>query len=102
MTVVAYGKGVIAAEQYHCRITAEKFSLFVCEHSSSMFIKSANPRGKLFLQDGDPLQNSVKSTSTWDEAGAQKFTIPARSSGLNPIEHVFHIVKRRLRQDPLG
>ena len=66
-----------------------------------MFKKSASARGKLFLQDDDPSQNSVKARSTWDEVGARKFTIPARSPNLNPIENIFHIVKRRLRQDTL-
>ena len=97
MAAIAYGKGVIAAEQYHGRINAEKCSLFVREHFSSMFKKSANPRGKLFLQDGDPSQNSGKARSAWGDVCARKFTIPARSPELNPIENIFHNVKRRLR-----
>ena len=43
----------------------------------------------------------MKAYSAWDEVGARKFTIPARSPDLNPIENIFHIVKRRLRQDAL-
>ena len=101
MAAIAYGKGVIAGEKYHGRINAEKFSSFVREHFASMFKKSANPRGKLFLQDGDPSQYSVKARSAWDEVGARKFTIPARSPDLNPIKNIFHIVKRRLCQDAL-
>ena len=64
-----------------------------------MFKKSANPKGKLFLQDGDPSQNTVKARSVWDEVGTRKFTILARSPYLSPIENIFYIVKRRLRQD---
>ena len=41
---MAYRKGVIAAEQYHGRINAEKFSTVICEQFPSMFKKSANPR----------------------------------------------------------
>ena len=37
MAAIAYGKGVIAAEQCHGRINAEKFSPFFCEHFASMF-----------------------------------------------------------------
>ena len=33
--------------------------------------------------------------------GARKFTIPAGSPDLNPIENTFHIVKCRLHQDAL-
>ena len=75
MAAIAYGKGVIAAEQYHGRIIAEKFSSFVRKHFASMFKKnSANPNGKRLLQDGDPSQNSVKARSAWDEVGTQKFS----------------------------
>ena len=101
MAEIAYGKGVIAAEQYHGRINVEKFPSFVREHFASMFKKSANPRRKLFLQVGDPSQNSVKARSAWDKVGARKFTIPERIPDLNPIENIFHIVKRRFRQDAL-
>ena len=73
----AYVKGVIVAEQYHGRINNENFSSFVREHFASIFKKSANPRGELFLQDVDPSQNSVKARPAWDEVGAQKFTISA-------------------------
>ena len=49
MAAIACGKGVIVAEQYHGSINIEKFSSFVRKHFASMFKKSANPRGKLFL-----------------------------------------------------
>ena len=63
--------------------------------------KSANLKRKLFLQDGDPSHNNVKARSAGDEVGPQKFTILARCPDLNSIENIFHIVKRRLRQDAL-
>ena len=44
----------------------------------------------------------MKARSAWDEVGARKRTIPARSPDLNPIENIFHIAKRRLHQDALG
>ena len=61
MADIIYGKGEIAAEQYNGRIKAEKLSSFVCEHFYSMFKESANPRGKLSLQNRGPSQNSAKS-----------------------------------------
>ena len=63
--------------------------------------KSANPRGKLSLQDGDLSKNNVKARSAWDEVGARKFTIPGRILDLNLIENIFHIVMCRFRQDAL-
>ena len=42
MAATAYGKGVIAAEQYHGRINAEKFSSFVREHFACMPTQGGN------------------------------------------------------------
>ena len=50
------------------------------------------------MQDGDPSQNSVKSRSAWDEVETQKFTIPARTPDLNPIENI-NFANQRRRQD---
>ena len=101
MTAIAYGKEVIAAEQYFGSINGATFSPFVYEHFASMFKKCPNLKGKLFLQDGDPSQNSCKARSAWGKIGAGKFSIPAHSPDLNPIENIFHIVKKRLHQDTL-
>ena len=40
----AYGKRVIAAEQYLGRINADTFSSFVQEHFGSMIKKCPNPK----------------------------------------------------------
>ena len=101
MAGIAYGKGVIAAEQYFGRINADTFTSFVHEHFASMFKKCPNLKGKLFLQDGDPSQNSCKARSAWDKIGARKFSIPTRSPDLNPIKNIFHIAKKKLHQDVL-
>ena len=66
-----------------------------------MFKKGANPKGKFFLQDGDPSQNNVKARSFWDKFDARKFTILAKSPDLNLIENIFYNVKRRLHQHTL-
>ena len=96
MAGIAYGKGVIAAEQYFGRINADTFTSFVHEHFASMFKKCPNLKGKLFLQDGDPSQNSCKARSAWDKIGAGKFSIPTRSPDLNPMKNIFQIVKKKL------
>ena len=66
MAAIAYGKGVIAAEQYFRRINADTFSSFFHENFASMYKKCPNLRRKLFLQDGCSLQISCKSRSAWD------------------------------------
>ena len=101
MTAIGYGKGLIVALQYFGRINADTFSTFVHEHFRSIFKKCPNPKGKLFLQEGDPSQNSCKAGSAWDKIGARKFSIPVRRPALNPIENIFHIVKKTLQQDAL-
>ena len=54
------------------------------------------------MQDGDPSQNSRKAQDAIAAIGARKFTIPARSPDLNPIENVFHNVKKQLQDDALS
>ena len=63
IVAIAYNKGVILCEQYHGRINGEMFADFILKHFNETFEKSANPRGKFFLQDGDPSQNSKKKQS---------------------------------------
>lgn len=48
----------------------------------------------------------AKTTGKAQEAiaavGGRKFTIPARSPDLNPIENIFHNIKRQLQDDALS
>ena len=51
---ISYGKGVVLCEQYLEQLNGENFSNFVRKYFPAAFKKSANPKGMLFLQDGDP------------------------------------------------
>ena len=53
MAAITYQKGGIAVEQYNGRTNIEEFSSFVPDHFASMFKKRPNPRGKLYLEDGN-------------------------------------------------
>ena len=88
MVAIAYGKGVILSEQYQQRLNGVMFAKFIDTHFDATFKKSANPNGRLFLQDGDPSQNSKKAQLSLLSVGARKFTIPPRSPDINPIENV--------------
>ena len=101
IVAIAYQKGVICCEQYQDRFTGVYFANFIRTHFESIFEKSANPRGKLFLQDGDPRQNSVPAKQAMNEVGARLFAIPPRSPDLNPIENFFHLVALKLHDDAL-
>ena len=96
---IAYGKGVIKCEPYEGHVNGAMFSEFIRTHFNDMFRKSANPEGKLFLQDGDPSQNSALAHLAIDFVGGKLFQIPARSPDLNPIENIFHIVSKQLHND---
>lgn len=101
IVAIAYGKGVIKCHQYTGSISGELFAEFIKARFPQMFERSANPKGHLFLQDGDPSQNSAKAKLAMDSIGCKLFKIPARSPDLNPIENIFHLVGKKIRQDAL-
>ena len=96
---ISHGKGVICCEQYEGKMSGELFANFVDENFEQVFQKSCNPRAKRFLQDGCPSQNSKRALASIDQTNAKLFSIPPRSPDLNPIENVFHLVKKRLQSD---
>ena len=101
LCAISYERGVIIAEQYFGNLNGEFFADFVRRKFPEMFAQSVNPRGKLFLQDGDPSQKSALSKKAVYDVNGKEMCIPARSPDLNPIENVFHNVKRKMRQDAL-
>lgn len=98
---ISYKKGVVLCEQYLEQLNGENFSKFVRQHFPAAFKKSSNPKGMLFLQDGDPTQNSRKAKKAFDDVGCRMFSIPARSPDINPIENMFNNVRKRLGQDTI-
>lgn len=91
---IAHGHGAVLCEQYEEQLTGQFFADFVKEHFQNTFNNTSNPRGKLFLQDGDPSQNSLKAKNAMSDIGARVFPIPPRSPDINPIENFFHLVKK--------
>ena len=53
----------------------------------------------MFVQDGDPSQNSKAAKTALDKIGAVQFSIYPRSLDLNPIESVFNLVEQKLSSD---
>ena len=101
MVAIAYGKGVIGCHQYEGQIDGEKFSQMVKDKFPALFQNSANSITPLFLQDGDPSQNSKTARDAWEGMNYSMFSIPARSPDLNPIENVFHLMGKKLKKDAL-
>ena len=101
IVAISFGKGIICCEQYYDQMTGPLFKTFINDHFDNIFSRSVNPRGKRFLQDGDPCQNSRICKEAMEKLGASLFPIPARSPDINPIENVFNNVKVQLREDAI-
>ena len=99
---IAYGKGVVLCKHIPWRVTGERFATFIKNVFPGVFKKcEVNPRGSLWLQDGDPRQNSKQAKEAWEKLGCEMFPIPARSPDLNPIENMFNNIRRQLKDDAL-
>lgn len=101
MCAIAYGHGFIKCQQIVGKVDGEQCREFVKDHFPSMFENSSNPRGKLFLQDGDPAQNSALAREAMESVGCRLFKIPARSPDLNPIENSFHSIRKKILKDSI-
>ena len=55
----------------------------------------------MFLQDGDPSQNSAIASKAMKKLEVQVHSIPPRSPDINPIENVFHLLDKKLRSDAI-
>ena len=81
---ISRGKGICYCKHYEKR-SGKLFSEFIENNFIKIFKSSCNPAGNAFVQDGDPSQNSKAAKTALDKIGAVQFSIPSRSSDLNPI-----------------
>ena len=94
---ISYGKGVILAEPYE-KMNAEFFVQFIHRYFANLFEiagKGEDDR-KIFVMDNDLSQTSAKARAVLTEMGYTMQKIPPRSPDLNPIENIFHLVRKRL------
>ena len=68
------------------------FSDFVSSDLIELF--SLGGQQTWFVMDNDPSQRSKAARKAINDSGATLFEIPPRSPDLNPIENLFHIVKK--------
>lgn len=101
MVAISYKVGVLICEQYH-KMNGAYFADFVCRNFKSMFENSVNPKSNLFIQDGDPSQNSKVARLQILKIGGQQISIPPRSPDLNPIENFFNLIEQKLREDAIA
>ena len=77
---------------------AQYFTSFIDHHFDTMFERSGKGLNRLWLQDGDPSENSKSACDAMARCHAELLKIPPRSPDLNPIENIFHIVSRSCKK----
>ena len=92
---ISFRQGVICCEEYE-RLDGEFLKSFVTEHFPEFLRDSKKGHSCLFIQDGDPRQNSARAQKAIASIGAKLLVIPPRRPDLNPIENVFYLVSKRL------
>ena len=66
------------------------------DNFTQLFTKADKSPSRLWLQDGDPSQNAASVKRMLKKIKANLFSIPARSPDLNPIENLFHLIRKKL------
>ena len=103
LVAMAYGKGVICAEPYE-KMDGPYFARFIRRHFPNLFEitgKQNSDSPKLFVMDNDPSQTSAAAKKALQSIGVDMQIIPARSPDLNPIENLFHIVRKNIEAEIL-
>ena len=95
---ISHGKGTVLCKQYREKLTTRSFGEFVLESFAQTYRKAMKPTNK-FLQDGDPRQNSEAAQESIESINCEIFGIPPRSPDFNPVENVFHLVRKKLDED---
>ena len=90
---ISYNKGVIACDPYE-KLDGPYFEGYVRRTFPGLFKKAKKGKSMLWLQDGDPSQKSAAVKKVLKSIKVELFSIPARSPDLNPIENLFHLVKK--------
>ena len=103
MVAMAYGKGVILAIPYE-KMNGPFFASFIKEYFNITFAKAGHKHcgRRIFVMDNDPSQTSKVAMEALASIEAELLKIPARSPDLNPIENIFHLVKRDLRDEAIA
>ena len=101
MVAISYREGVVLCEQYD-KLDGHYFKDLVERKFVNMFENANKGDSKLWIQDGDPSQNSALARCSWLALGAELLSIPPRSPDINPIENFFKLVKDRLTKDAIA
>ena len=95
---ISLGKGICNCKHYE-KFSVKLFAEFIENNFLEIFKSSCNPTENVFVQDGDPSQNSKSAKTALDKIGAVQFSIPPGRPDLNPIENVFNLMEKKLSSD---
>ena len=101
VVAISYGKGVIICEPYE-KMTGAYFSNFIDRNFNTMFQTADKGNSRIWVQDGDPSQNSAIAKSAMSRANSTLLKLPPRSPDLHPIENLFHIASNKLKQQAVS
>ena len=99
IVAISYAKGVVACVPYE-KMGGKYFASFLRAHFEDMIFASKK-NSRIWIQDRDPCQNSAPARQAMEELDANLFPIPPRSPDINPIENIFHMVRKTLTQDAM-
>ena len=99
MVAITHEAGVVLCDQYE-KLDGQYFKNLVLKEFRGMFKKAKKGRSRLWLQDGN--QNSAAARMAMKSILAKLLSIPPRSSDINPIENLFHLIKRQLNNDAIA
>ena len=99
VVAITHGKGVLISEPYE-KMTGAYFADFIDTHFTRLF-DAADKETNVFIQDGDPSQNSALAKEAMRRTNAQLLPIPPRSPDMNPIENIFNLCGSALRDDAI-
>ena len=100
IVAISHDKGVICCVPYE-RMCGHFFATFIKMTLTRLFMKTDKGINRLWIQDGDPSQNSSMARSDMRRANSTLIKLPPRSPDLNCIENLFPIVRRILKKQAL-
>ena len=89
-----YNKGVICCEPYEKMKYGRYFAAFIDNHFDRLFAAADKGCTRMFLQDGDPSQNSASARAAMQRTNSTLIKLYRRSPDLAVIENVFPMVSR--------
>lgn len=100
LVAISYGKGVIDCYRYE-KMDGPFFASYVNSRFETLFAKASKGDSRLLVQDNCPVQNCAAVRDIFQKRNIKQLKIPARSPDLNPIENLFHSIKKKLTLDAL-